>query len=72
MALQLFIASNNVLNDVSIRFFPAYIGLIDFATTLVHNFAAAAQSIPVLFVEVLFKHRLAHRLCDMITNSYDL
>ena len=67
---QLFIVLNNILNDTSIRSDPEYSELINFATTLVHSFAAAAQSNPVLFVEVLFKHPSPHRFCDMITNSY--
>jgi timeless len=67
---QLFIVLNNILNDTTIRSDPAFIGIIDFATSLVHNFAVAAQSNPVLFVEILFKHPSPHRFCDMITNSY--
>ena len=67
---QLFIVLNNILNDTAIRSDPTYAGLINFATAIVHNFAVAAQSNPVLFVEVLFKHPSSHRFCDMITNSY--
>ena len=67
---QLFIVLNNILSDASIRSDSRYIGLINFASTIVHNFSEAAQRNPVLFVEVLFKHPSPHRFCDMITNCY--
>ncbi len=67
---QLFIVLNNILNDASIRSDSRYIGLINFASTIVNNFSEAAQRNPVLFVEVLFKHPSPHRFCDMITNCY--
>ena len=68
--IQVLTVLNTILNDTSIRKDKDYASLLQFATTIVHDFAVAAQANPMLFVEALFKHPLPHRYCESVTNMY--
>jgi timeless len=68
--VQLLTVLNTILNDMVIRKDKEYATLLQFASTIVYNFAAATQANPMLFVEALFKHPLPHRFCDSVTNMY--
>ena len=68
--VQVLTVLNSILNDTSLRKDKDYASLLQFASTIVLDFAAAAQANPVLFVEALFKHPLPHRFCESVTNMY--
>lgn len=68
--IQLLAVLDKILNDKAIRSDRNYSSLLTFASTVVHNFAKAAEVNPVLFVEALFRHPLPHRFCDLSTNIY--
>ena len=61
---------NSILNEIAIRKDKDYASVLQFATKIVHNFATAAQTNPMLFVEAIFKHPLPHRFCVSVTNMY--
>jgi timeless len=65
--LQVF---HTILNDSTIRNDKNFSTLLSFVSTVIRNFATAAESNPVLFVEALFKHPFPHRFCELATNLY--
>ena len=68
--VQLLIVLDQILNDAGIRQQKDQSFLVSFATGLMHSFAQATKSNPVLFVEALFKHPLPHKFCDLAENMY--
>jgi timeless len=77
--IQMLNVFNNILNDASIRNDKDYTIVVNFASTIIYNFAIASTGPraaanndinPLLFVEAIFKHPIQHRYCDNVTNMY--
>ena len=61
---------DQILNDASIRGDDNLAPVLQFATSLVRNFARAAAQNPMLFVEALIKHSYPNRYCENVANCY--
>ena len=68
--LQLMIVIQRVLNDDSIQKDRSFESLVKFSTSLMYKFWSAANSNPMLYIELLFQHATPHRFCESSTNTY--
>ncbi|KAG7374520.1 timeless domain containing protein [Nitzschia inconspicua] len=68
--LQLIVTMEQILNDTSIRGDEDFDLLIQFCTSLMYKFWAAADSNPMVYVESMFRHVTPHRFCELVTNLY--
>jgi len=68
--INLMMVLNEILNDKSLRNSKEFEPMLNFASTLVKNFAKASEENPMLYVETLFRHPTPHRFCENFTNFY--
>ncbi len=68
--IHLFSVLNEILDDSNLRNDKDFRSVISFASTLVRHFAGASEKNPMLFVEALFRHPLAYRHCERVSNNY--
>lgn len=68
--LHMIMTMEQILNDTSIRGDKDFESLLQFSTSLMYKFWAAADANPMLYVECLFRHVSPNRFCESVTNMY--
>jgi timeless len=68
--IQLFVVLDQILNDATIRKEKGYYSLIAFSTSVMSRFASHVQMNQMAFVEILFRHPVPHRFCELSANMY--
>jgi hypothetical protein len=68
--IRLFAVLNEILNDKCILGNSEFTSLRHFSGTILRHFADAARLNPLLFIEILFKHRHPATFCERVINSY--
>lgn len=68
--IQTIMVLGSILNDPIVKNDPEAASMLSFATVVIRHYARAAEENPMIHVESLLKHPLAHRFCEKVTNLY--